>query len=468
MKQRLLYIAGAILITLSACYKDKGNYDYVTPDAPTVKNFDSVYTAVSGDSLIITPQITLPRGRTNITVDWEISVPEQAKSLNYTGNSLRIVFGLNATRYTAMMTVSDNDIGMKYFYNFFIDGKTVFSTGTLVLSNDNGTGRLSFITPADSVQPNIYAGINGEDLGQNPMQIAFTKNMYYMNTLNNYWIICNDPLHPGVELDPNNMQKVKTLADNFFQAPTTINPQYFQSVENGTVTGIVNGQMYVGTTSTAPFSTAYGVWGTPVSGDYTLSDQLIYSFTGVTYYVGFDAVKRQFLRFFNNTYFDTQYTQMGGYFNAADLKMDLIKLIKVSDDNIYAICDSVGKKIELKFGVDFITGGTTMTEYYKRDFPGAAMITANTKWIPSPVGVIYFSSNDKVYRYNPLNEDLRALNTTFNGNEVSMLKISADGNQLYVGMNGSLYTLDVSVGKSGDIIKKIDGIPGKVVDEYIR
>src|SRR4051812_4434022 len=126
MKQVLLSIG--LLLILTACYKDKGNYDYVDIKAPLLSNFDSTYVAYVGDSLIISPLVTLPEGRTNMTCTWKILITEEARSADYEGPSLRIVYGLGASRYSALFTVTDNTTGMKYFYNFVIIGKTAFTS----------------------------------------------------------------------------------------------------------------------------------------------------------------------------------------------------------------------------------------------------------------------------------------------------------------------------------------------------
>jgi len=84
------------------------------------------------------------------------------------------------------------------------------------------------------------------------------------------------------------------------------------------------------------------------------------------------------------------------------------------------------------------------------------------------VNIFYFTSDDKIYRYNPLNQDLRTLDANFSGQKVTMIKLSADGNTLTAGTTGSLYTLDVSVSKNGNITKTITGIPGAPVDIVIR
>jgi hypothetical protein len=463
------YIIAALLIVLTACYKDKGNYDYIDIKPPVISNFDSTYIAYAGDSLIISPVITLPEGRTDMTCTWKITIPEEARSADYDGSSLRIVYGLGATRYSALFTVTDNAVGMKYFYNFTIIGRTAFTSGTVVLSEEAGVAKVSFVKPDGTVQTNIYEGINHEELGTGALQIVPVKNLYYMNVITAYWVVCSGGTHPSVEIDANNMKRLKYLSENFYEPPAVLKPQFFQPVINGTTTAVINDQLYIGSAETAPFATYYGFYGVPVAGSYHLAPDLLstYSNSG-NYYLGFDAVKKNLVRFANGTYFGTDYEQVDSVFNPKNLKMDLIKLAKVSDDEVYVFCDSVGKKIELKLAVDFLDGQSKLQTIYKREFPAAALLTAQTRWETSPIGVFYFTSGDKIYRYNPLNKEVKALTTDFGGKTVTMIKLIEDGNKLIAGIDGSILTLDVSTGKFGDILQRTDGIPGKIVDVVIR
>lgn len=472
MKKNLFYIlAGCLLLVFSSCYKDKGSYNYHDIGDPVLSNFDSVYTAIVGDSLIITPKVTLPGGRTDYSLSWEIDDPGNATGYNYDGNSLRIVFNLGAQRYKCQLTVSDNKLGMKYFFAFFILGQTQFTSGMLVLSDQAGTGKLSFITPKDSVVSNVYESINNQSLGQHPTQLVEMRNINYLNVTNFYWIVCNDPKNPGVRLDPTTLQQDRTLEGNFFDAPSPLDSTYLLKMENGTATAIINGEMYLGTTSTAPFSTVYGNWGTSVAQGTNLAPDLITSnvphASGI-WYLGFDTRRKCLQRFTGVGYSDTTFIQKGGFFNAANLKMDLIKLVNVDDNNIYLFADSAGVKYELKMGVDFLMGGTTITQYSKKVFPGASLLKTDTKWAASSTNIIFFSSGSKVYRYNPLNAEVRPLTADFGGQDVTMVKISPDYNQLYVGVDGTVYTLDISVGQNGNILKKVAGLPGKVVDIFLR
>ena len=458
------YIIAVLLIVLTACYKDKGNYDYVELKPPVLSNFDSSYIAYAGDSLIIAPVVTLPGGKTDFTCNWKILVPEEARSADYEGNALRIVYGLGARNYNATLIVTDKSNDMKYFYNFTIIGRTAFTTGTVVLSEAAGVGKLSFVKPDGSIQANIYEGINGEELGTGARQIVTVRNQNYLNVVTAYWVLCSGGPNPAVMLDANNMQRLKYLKENFYEPPAELKPQFLLPMSNGTTTAIINDVLYTGTFETAPFATYYGYYGVPVPGSYKLFPQLL---AGDNHILGFEAEKKSFIRINGGTYFGTDYDQVDSVFNPKDLKMDLIRMEKFNNDNVFAFCDSAGKKIELKFAVDF-DGNKKLQTIYKREFPGAGFLTAETRWAASPAILFYFTSGDKIYRYNPVNKDIRALAADFGGKTVTMIKLIDGGNKLIAGIDGSILTLDVSVGQSGNILQRTDGIPGKVIDVVVR
>lgn len=470
MKRTFLYILTASLIPfLAACFKDKGNYDYTTLGEPVVTNLDTIYSVFTGDSLVISPKIVLPEGRTDLTCHWKIDIPAEARSDDYVGPELRILYGLGSNRYSAMLIVSDNKIGMNYYYKFVISGKTAFTAGTLVLTDDGGQAKLSFIKPDGSVQPDLYPAINGESIGTNPLQLIPLRNTSYLNVNFAYWIVCADGANPAVQINSDDLKRMKYLKENFYDPPGELRPSYFQQLLNGTTTGIMNDKLYVGTTETAPFGTYYGFFSSPVQGDYNLAPDLIstYANQGI-YYLGFDKVKKCFLRFDPTTFYGTNYIQEDSLFNPKNLKMDLIEMEKITENDVYAFCDSVGQTYELKFSLNFLDGNSRFRTSYKRKFKGDSLLTAHTKWESSPVGTFYFTSNDKIYRYNPVNQELRLLEANFGGKEVTMVKVIDDGNKLIAGTENKLYTLDIGTGKYGNVLSQVDGLPGKVVDVFIR
>jgi len=468
MQKNLLYILGILGLCIAACSRDKGNYDYVELPDPVISRLDTAYSVITGDSLVITPHIQLASGRDDYSCHWKIDVPLKAMSLDYEGRELRIIFGEASGRYKAQLAVEDNSNGMKYFYEFFINCQTEFTKGTLVLSNSGGHAVLTFVKPDGTVQPGLYEAINQEALPGEAMQLVPVQNQFYLNRLTSYWITYTNG---GVLLDADNLQRIRYLEENFYEPPASLQPQYFMNMNSGVTHAVMNGKLYFGATETAPFWPYYGYFGVPISGSYTLYPLVLHNAMeqpNNPYYLGFEASRKQFLRFYGGAYYGATYDVLGDAFNPKDLKMDLLYMDRFSDNDLYAFCDSAGKKMELKFRLEFTDTTQRFYPAYKKEFPGASLLTAGTIWRSSPIGVFFFSAHDRIYRYNPLNAEIRPLDASFGGKEVTMLKVLQGGNLLLAGVEGAIYHLDISTGKLGQIIKKTDGIPGTPKDIILR
>lgn len=479
MKQlrTLLYIlfSGGLLLSLGACYKDKGNYSYNMPEEPLLTNLDTAYSVYVGDSLIISPIVSM-KTKANLVFDWKISTPFTGeKDVLFTGPVFRILFGLGANRYSAHLTITNTDNDIKYYHDFIVVGQTAFVTGTTVLSTEGGVTQLSFIKPDGTVQARIYGAVNpGEELPGDATQVLAAPQAYQPPIIS-YWVFGKSGENRGVQVDANTFKKLKYLSDNFFDVPdTTLNPGRMFVNPLGVISGDINGKLFGGTTSTWDQAPTYGMFGQGAVGDYVLSPEVVSNYTG-TYgpgnYIGFDVDRRQFLRFNiygDVTYYGSSYTVTGSAFDPTNVGMDLVHLQQINGGLCYAYCkDTDGRLFELKFNTSF-NGPYEFNPMQKTLFAKPELITADTKWEATTSEVIYMTSNDKIYRYNPVNQEFKVLTTDMGGKTVTMLKVIDDGNTLVAGVDGTLYYLNISVGKYGDLIKKIDGIPGKPVDLAVR
>ena len=359
---------------------------------------------------------------------------------------------------------------MKYFYDFRIVGTTAFTRGITVLSDENGTSQLSFIKPDGSVQARLYKAMNNEDLPPGPVNLLLLTNQNMtVPTMLGYWIYTRNG---GVHLDGNTLQKDKTLADNFFEAPESINVGSAKAMREGAALAVINGRLYGGTTSTWDQAPTYGMFGLPAAGDYEISSSFVYN-NVKRYFVTFDVNRKQFLRFNlygEPTYGGTSYNVIGDVFDPKNVQMDLVHLEQVNAADCFAFCRaSDGKLYELNFGIEF-AGPFQIEPKHKRLFVLQDEIKPDSKWVASQGGVFYISSGDKIYRYNPINQQKEVLTTTFAGKTISMLKLVSTENAstLIVGIEGSLVYLDVSTGKRGDELERINGIPGAPVDMVER
>lgn len=469
MRKQFIIVVG-LLAMLAACYKDKGNYDYNPAEQPVVTNLDTVYSVFVGDSLIVTPVFKYS-DLSKLSFDWIVAIPELMSDIKFKGPEIRTVFGLGASRYNAKLTITDNSNGMKYFHDFVVSGKTAFSQGTTVLSNDNGATILSFIKPDGTVQPDIYEAANlGEKLGGKPRQLIGLRHAFiepYHTT--SYWVF-TDEGERGVQINTNTMKRMKNLSGNFFIPPATLTPGNFITTQQESMNGVVNGKLYVGTTQTWNQNPLYNMFGNPAEGDYSLYDQAAFN-SIMPYFLGYDKNRKQLVAFTNfgtPAYIGTGYQVTTTAFDPRNIGLDLINFVQVNDGNCFGIGkDASGNLKEFKFGVQF-QGIILIKPEFIRNFARPDLITPTTKWTNSPGEIFYFTSGSKIYRYNPTNEDFRALTTDFGGKDVTMIKLIDGGNTMLAGTEGTLYHLDVSTGKFGDVIKKQTGIPGQTIDAVIR
>ena len=456
-----LLIAG---LTLVSCYDDQGNYTYHEPEDPIVLELaDSTFVGYVGDSLIITPKVEHSLvGTDQLTFEWEISNIIELRGEHYYGRSLRMLFNLKPGIYPTKLTISNLSNGMKYYYHFSLEGRTEFSTGTVVLSNDQGVARLSFIKADGSLRANLFEGLHGENLPKDPRQIIIVDH----NWLKAYHVVTGEENKPGAIIDAATMLRVKKLEDNFFDRPATIQAQSLKTISSGVSTGVFNDKLYCGQWQTCPCSPIFGIYGGAAVGDYALAPQ--FNFYG-SHYLGFDKKLRRFVQFDINMNYSAAGYQVipmtaGDVFDPKDMKVDLLSLMNINPETTYAFGRSDdGKIYEYKFqdvpGAFFVKGF--------REFPGASHVRTDSYWQASLSDIIYFTSDDKIYRYNAVNQEVRVLDANFGGKKITMIKLQSD-ELLLAGVEGSLYFLDVSAGQNGTVTKVVDKIPGSPVDVAVR
>ncbi|HXO76902.1 MAG TPA: hypothetical protein VN824_16725, partial [Puia sp.] len=372
------------------------------------------------------------------------------------------VFTLPAGRYNGKLTVTDSANGQKYFYDFIVQGRTIYGKGTLVLSQEAGVSQLSFVLPDSSMQLRIYKTLNGTDLPPNARQLIPMYNTNLNNGgLFNYWIISSQGSDPGVQIDPNTLLKIKTLKENFFSTPSSITPgQLNNDPSKGVLEGVLNGQLWQGAWQTAYFSDIYGQFSLPATGDYQLFPQTIFN-PGNSgdgnpgFFLGYESNKKQVVAFNNfglPGYIGTGYvdTVTAPSFDPTNVGLDMLDFEQINQTNCYMFGRAANDSVyEYEFGSAFFQGQIQVNPIHKRAFARQDLVKADTKWASSPGEIFFFSSGSTIYEYNPTNQSFTPLTTDFGGKTITMLKASADGDLLTAGVEGSVFFLDVSTGKYG-------------------
>lgn len=477
MKFKIIYVLALVAAVYTSCKKDLGNYNYSPPSEPVVTGIaNKTFAALLGDTLTIKPVVTLAGADPlkDLDFEWHITVQELLTEVVYKGYPLKTVYNLGPGDRTCKLTITDKRNGLFYNYAFKITGTTQFSAGNIVLSNDNGITKLSFVKPDKTVLTDIYQSLNKQTLPTTPVQLYYSKPLPYQpNTKEEYWVLCNEPGKSGVVVNASTLLYKSDFSTQFFTPPASITTGYLEPflgpVQMGTVpTGVINGKLYVGVQSTAPFADDYGKFANEQSGSYNMAK---YFYHGGSYFLGYDVTKKAFISFGGDgTYAGTSYKidTLSKGFDPTNVGLDNLIFMKATEGgSSYAFFKTGTTITELNFGYP-MGNDRTFKGLGKRTFKGASLVNDNTLWVANSLNVFYFSSNDKIYRYNPINEDLRVLDANLGGKTVTMMKISLDDNTLTVGVSGTVYTLDVSISKTGNIIKTITGIPGAPVDIIIK
>lgn len=466
-------MAAGWLVLAAACISDDGNYDYNAPEEPRITFSEEPYEAMMGEWFTLTPEVTFS-DKSRLSFDWSISDPFEMKEHLFEGPQLNFVYGLRAQTYSVQLTVTDNQNGMKYFYDFKIKGNTPFSNGTLLLTAVNGKSQLDFIKPDGSVLRDIYATMNdGAPLPDGPQQLIRIYHQYMMGGLNlGYWIICSDPREGGVLIEPDGLTRVRSLRENFTALPgEELSATHFIPLpDNGTMTGTVNGKVFVGSFEGYYEWEGYNFFSTAIAGDYTLVPGYVKDKTA-GFCWGYDAVTKGLRAFMPaaRMLFAVSYA---GAPNPAwmpdDIGLDLITL-QFHAGGGYLIGRDAGNAV---WQLGFMTGGSMVMNPTKTAFEHTHLITANTRWLLSNAGVFYFSSGNKVYRYNPLAPGVAEPLVAQLEGEVSMLRFGKDDDQtvLMVGTAGHLYELNItgSSGNDGTLVSTVSGLDGSPVDLFIR
>ncbi|OQP42825.1 hypothetical protein A4H97_11745 [Niastella yeongjuensis] len=465
MKRLLLVMLAAVALLQLACYKDKGNYDYHPVVEPGI-GVDSLYKVPLGQNLVIAPQLTTTDANSRFGLSWRLGIPKKVWDTTLYGPTFSYNFTMDPDVYPVLLTITDSSNGMKYFRNFNVQITTPYTTGTLVLSNENNISQLSFIQPDNTVLPRVYRTLNGEDLPGHPLQV-FNPVKLQINPVPalGYWATFGDTDDGGVHIGTNSMLKINTLRTNFFTRPAKAKPGYLETTGDGVLQGVINGKMYQGTWQTFYGADVYGFFGEPANGDYEAYARVVKIIDLIS--CGYDINRKKIIAFTYMgafAYAPTYQVDNTTEFDPQDLKLDMLFLHSISEHG-YAFGKAAdGSVYELKFTAAY-RGYVLISPEYKHTFPQPALITPTTKWAGSLDGKVlfYFTSGDKIYRYDPAIQDLRPLAIDFGGKNVTMIKLK-DNTTMIAGVEGSLYYIDIDSQELGTLIKKIDGIPGDPID----
>lgn len=175
-----LYIL-AVLLVAAACSEDKGNYDYLPVNKITEDSISGTYSVVQYDTLTLKPYLRFQEGETNdLSYEWKIkdqvvsTDPVCHSQINLAPN---VPSDVNNRSYDALLTITDNSNGLKYYKSFKVTITTPYAIALYFLSEQaDEQAVLSFQRrdiPGAPIIHNVYEATNPRlgSLGKKPRQV---------------------------------------------------------------------------------------------------------------------------------------------------------------------------------------------------------------------------------------------------------------------------------------------------------
>ncbi|SIS97382.1 PKD-like family protein [Filimonas lacunae] len=158
MQKKFAYFIALLgICCCTACYKDKGNYNYHPINEVAVSQFDTVqgYLVYIADTLKVSPVVTGTldkEGTAGYSYEWSYETQDFVSTVISTEKNLRYAITLLPGNYSLRLKVTDNASGVLYHFRANLQVSTAVYEGYLVLNEVNGHSRLDMLSYQTNTQ----------------------------------------------------------------------------------------------------------------------------------------------------------------------------------------------------------------------------------------------------------------------------------------------------------------------------
>lgn len=225
--RKLLIICLVVAWSLTGCYEDKGHYDYRELVKVTIENVNNSYNLSPGDTLIIQPDITFGvEGKVGLKYEWLVDLDSlifREKDVEY------IIPADAAAQETWVLRVTDTVNDLTYMKQTFVNVRSLFTEGFLILSEKNGVSSFSFLRRGtsgewDRFMYDIYEDAEGTSLEGKPVQM-FLHDLGRNGTAGEHIMLLQDDFFKCMDLEADNLTKSLELSKEFQVIPQNIKPK---------------------------------------------------------------------------------------------------------------------------------------------------------------------------------------------------------------------------------------------------
>ena len=214
----ILFYLLSLVIGMTACLDDKGNYDYVPLRNVNIKLDNYAVNCFVRDTVEVHPKIDfLTDDSTDYSFEWQVDYEVVS-----TDSVLRFVPTV-AKNYECRFAVKDMRTAKVYSTTMTIVAATIYQEGFAILYEENGVSKLGHINVPTrlleqeySAYYDLYKEANGEDMGSGPVKLVqhFFWNATNICDHSEVLVIQNGGQGP-VELNGNTNEKEVLTADEF-------------------------------------------------------------------------------------------------------------------------------------------------------------------------------------------------------------------------------------------------------------
>ena len=169
-----------LLLVLTGCIDDIGNYEYRELNDLVIEEFRDDYVVEQFTRFQLTPVIQAtgqfdPEQYEYIWILYGVGWDNTADTLSY-AKDLDVEITSTPAEYALYLSVKDKHTGVEYTQQTFITVINSYTIGLLTLSRVGDEANLTFLNIANSLIEDAYQKVNGQIAGRNPTkaQLVFS------------------------------------------------------------------------------------------------------------------------------------------------------------------------------------------------------------------------------------------------------------------------------------------------------
>lgn len=420
MKKIGMFFITVIVVLVTGCYEDKGNYDYKEMPKVSVDGLESSYNVYVGDLFVVKPEVAWENGEPeNLSYVWRVNnvVISEKKDLDFTVGGIPVKAGLYAE-----YTIKDEDTGVEHIFPFRVSVFSTFYSGWMLLADKGSTSELSYVRDDGELFPDVYNLINGNDLSGGAYALM-EHWLPWSSESGQVFVACQGGADYSVEIDGNSFEKIVATKDEFVgEFPVNFKPMSMKCVANYDYL-VSNGKLYVryieATTSALyqdglfpnfPYPGDYELTGWGMRGNLVFSNDIIY----------FDKKSSSYLLARNGELSRFDYTNDsekafkpsdmgktvldGGAISTATPTDEFLTILKDNNENRAYVQ-------KFKFSG---WGAKKYTSQSEVEFPDPSIIGEETKFaVCQNRPYVYIASGNVLYVYNHKDNSLKPLRSDF-------------------------------------------------------